>query len=135
MLMKRHVLIAIALTAALPLSGHSQELARVERPPRLSFISGLDEGPISRHLLYAVTATDFALTRVALSQGARELNPALGQHWGRQAAVMTGATIGVELMATHLERRGEKQKASLVRWITIGAHGFAIAWNLRVIHQ
>jgi hypothetical protein len=79
----------------------------------------------------AAAGADLASTEYALRQpGLREANP-LMQTPGNRVALKLATTAAVIGIARHLDAKGHRRGARVVRWAAIIGWGGAAVWNMR----
>lgn len=76
-------------------------------------------------------AADWGSGILASRNGATEANPTLGQNHGVQAAIMTGVSLPVFLLARKAHKQGSKKVFIVLLGVT-ALHGYAAAHNFRI---
>ena len=82
----------------------------------------------SRVVLYGGLAVDLGTTERAISRGAVEMNPALGQGRGQRMGVAIGGTVLVDLVTRGM-RREHPRFARVLNFLVGSVHVGAGAWN------
>jgi hypothetical protein len=86
---------------------------------------------VLRALLYLSAGLDLGTTWKGMSMGQKEANPILGQSPYRQAAIVFGSVIGVDIATRYAVNFGVSWLAIVGLSLVAGVHLFAAALNLR----
>ena len=118
-------------TAAPVESAHSSDSFLPEAPSPHKFLDGKNRLLFSTVAIFS--AGDFAVTRMNLANGGRELNPIVQPFTGNTATLaanFVGQTAGVIAISYFLHKTGHHKLERIAPAVNIASSAFAVAYGL-----